>query len=111
MKNVDAEVKKAKGTEEEPFEGEVNEVELMEYVNKMIVNDKAAGKIVKYIIEVDASYLDKMGYLLTSDYFGNPELCMNIQSSSIMDRYKKKNEIDEINEELQDELRQKEEKE
>ena len=60
FKAIEEAVKKSKGTEEEPFEGEVLPEEVYAGVLKQIEADQKNGLQVKYLIETDPSKLEAL---------------------------------------------------
>ena len=51
LKSIEEKIKKSKGTEEEPFEGEVRYEEMVDYVSKLMSDDRDRGNNYKYILD------------------------------------------------------------
>mmetsp|Transcript_3635 Transcript_3635/g.2692 ORF Transcript_3635/g.2692 Transcript_3635/m.2692 type:complete len:337 (+) Transcript_3635:903-1913(+) len=81
LRVVEEAVKKSKGTEEEPFEGEVPAEELLADLEKQIKADKASGNQFKYLLEPDSAKLDNAVVLLQKAMFlGPPKLWIHVTS-------------------------------
>ena len=94
-------LKKTMGTEEEPFEGEVPTMKVYEAVLESISQDRVNNKKFTYIFDgYSHSKADFQSFAINQ--LGKPEFLIQCQSSkkAIDERYKKKNETEEIGEEL-----------
>lgn len=98
MNTISEDVRKRLSTEDEPFEGDVpiNEIE------KDIVNmvNSAAGQRVCLVFD-GFMHPNAEDFVLFIEQFGSPRFIINCKSNTkcLEDRYKKKNEIDELGEE------------
>ena len=95
-------VKKKLGTEEEPFEGEVPVAKVEDEIVSLINADKKAKLKITYVFDghIHSSinqYTDFLQYRL-----GTPSAILPCQceKSAIVARYKKKNEVEDISEEV-----------
>lgn len=100
-------VKKTMGTEEEPFEGEVPTIKVYEAVLEQISQDRMNNKKFTYIFDgYSHSKADFQSFAIGQ--LGRPEFLIQCQAGkkAIDERYKKKNETEEIGEELAAQLEQ-----
>lgn len=106
MKAIEEEIKKGKGTEEEPFEGDIDLKEVEENVCNQVQADKSAGKKCTYLFD---NWLHKsMGDFIAfaNARFGMPTFAIQVTCDKKVteDRWKKMNESEEIGEEAAQEL-------
>ena len=106
MKAIEEDIKKGKGTEEEPFEGDIELKEVEENVCAMVKADKNAGAKPTYLFD---NWLHKsMGEFIAfaNAQFGLPTFAIQVTCDKKVteDRWKKMNEADEIGEEAAQEL-------
>lgn len=99
-------IKKTLGTEEEPFEGEVPLEKVEEHILNTVATDRAANNKFTYLFDgwlhssteqfVNVFYIE----------FGCPSFSIHCQCDTkvVSDRYKKKNEVDDVTEEAAAEL-------
>lgn len=106
MSNIAETVRKSLGTEDEPFEGDVPNDKVEEAVLAEVAADRSRGDRFNYIFngfthKKASEFLD-----FANGQFGNCAYWINCQCDAkvIEERYKKKNEMDEIPEEVTGEL-------
>jgi ABC-type phosphate/phosphonate transport system ATPase subunit len=66
MNQVEAEMKKSKSTEEEPFEGEISRYDLYDNLIYRLTANAASGFSGRYVIEADVSMIGKMNDLFSA---------------------------------------------
>ena len=106
-------VKKSKGTDEEPFEGEVNPQEVVAAVHKYF--DSLQGDELNHTYVLDSHIMIGVDDGQAFDDMNNMHppthmIYCQIDDAAIVARHKKKNEIEELSEEQQEELYRKMEK-
>jgi hypothetical protein len=98
-KAISDEVKGRLGTEEEPFEGEVPLGEIEKDICRQIAEGKASVPRKRFVFR---GYAHKKleDFLKFLAQFGNPEfiLALTCKDDIIKQRFMKKNEVDEVNE-------------
>lgn len=108
MKNISEDLKKKMGTEDEPFEGDVPMDKIEEAILETVSKDRAANEKYMYIF---SSWMHNTATDFINAIhgeFGLPNFCIHCvaDQKTIEDRYKKANEVDEVGEEPQEELKQ-----
>ena len=107
MKFISEELKKKMGTEDEPFEGEVPMDKVEEAILDLVSRDRSANEKYCYIFNSwqHANATDFVNAI--HGEFGLPNFCIHCTADqkTIEDRFKKANEVDEVGEEAQEELK------
>lgn len=107
MKALEEVVKKRLGTEEEPFEGEVPVPEVEKEIFTIFDRDQKAGKKFHYVFD-GYSHKNVVDFANFVSNIGTPvyiiESFIN-DNRTILDRFKKRNEVEEISEEQLDEIK------
>lgn len=106
MEQIAGELKKSMGSEEEPFEGEVSVDKVEAAIVKHIANDRANSQKYTYLFD---RWMHKSGSeFINFAYrnFGLPTFILNTtcDKKTAEERFKKKNETEEINEEAAAEI-------
>lgn len=107
MTEVEKVVKKRLGTEEEPFEGEVPVAEIEKEIFSVFDKDMQSGKKYHYVFDsyTHKNVADFAGFV---HRIGTPvyiiEAVIN-DNKTILERFKKRNEVEEISEEQLDEIK------
>lgn len=97
MKAETDELRKAKGTDGEPFEGEIPVHEVEQEINKQIAKAKPNSK---FVFD-DYTHKTEDEFLAYVEKLGVPDFCIFVTAKEdvIKARFMKKNEADEVNEE------------
>lgn len=107
MKALEEVVKKRLGTEEEPFEGEVPVPEVEKEIFSIFDRDMKSGKKYHYVFD-NYSHKDVGNFADFVYRIGTPiniiEVFVN-DNRTILDRFKKRNEVEEISEEQLEEIK------
>lgn len=106
MAAIAEEAKKRLGTEDEPFEGDVPNAEIEKDIIALVEEGKRSGKRATYVFD-GFTHAKAEEFISFVSEFGPPDFAINCSASAkcIEDRYKKKNEVDEIPEEAAEELK------
>jgi len=94
------------GTEDEPFEGDVPQEEIEKDTLSIVTKDQAAGARHTYVFD-GYSHKSPAEFLSwANEQFGPPDFWLHCSCDvkQIEERYKKKNDVDEIGEEAAEEL-------
>jgi len=106
MADLAAELKKTMGTEEEPFEGDVPLEKVEDAICQLVHSDRAAHNKFTYLFEswMHKTATDFIGFI--THEFGNPTFVINTtcDKKTAEERYKKKNETEEIPEDAAQEM-------
>lgn len=98
MENIANELKKTMGTEDEPFEGDVPLEKVEAAICELIAADRAANQKFTYLFEswMHKSASDFIGFM--NLHFGLPNFVINTtcDKKTAEERYKKKNETEEV---------------
>lgn len=103
MNAISEEVRKRLSTEDEPFEGDVPMNEIEKDIVELINTRSGVCFIFDGFMHAKAE-----DFIAFIEQFGSPRFIVNCKAGTkcIEDRYKKKNEIDEIGEEQAEEIKQ-----
>lgn len=100
MKQITENVKATLGSEEEPFEGEVPIADVEKAVSEKIRVAQSSGKRCKFVFDGFSQATDE-AFFTFIEQFGVPEflMCLTAETSTVNDRWCKKNEAEEVGEE------------
>jgi len=106
MTSIASDIKKSMGTEEEPFEGEVDIKKVQEAILEMIQKNKESGKKITYLFSSwnHKSATDFLNFMVGSCGIPNFLIHSQCDKKTVEDRYKKKNEVEEISQDVSDEI-------
>jgi hypothetical protein len=106
MSDIAADLKKTMGTEEEPFDGEVPLDKVEEAICALITADRAAKQKFTYLFEVWMHKTASDFIAFMSEHFGQPTFVVSTtcDRKTAEERYKKKNETEEVSEDAVQEI-------
>ena len=106
MNKISEQVKAKLGTEEEPFEGDVPMPEVEKQITQTIAEVRANSQRAKFVFD-GYSHPNEEDMLKFIDQFGCPEfvLFLTAEEKTIKERWMKKNEAEEVPEDVQETLK------